>query len=190
MHDQEALEALKRGDPAGMEALVAAHQLPALKLAYQITRDQQSAEDVVADSFLVVFEQRNRQDPARPFHPWFLRIVANRAITMTRRSGRLANLLQLLKPHDHSDDPAETADRNAEHREVVAALGRLPPKERAALTLRYLMDLDERAIADTLGWPIGTVKTRLHRGRNRLRRQLAADDPKSWAAAPAREELK
>ena len=66
----------------------------------------------------------------------------------------------------------QVAETNEETRAVISALDRLPVKERAALSLRYLEDPDERSIAEILGWPIGTVKTRLHRGRNHLRQEL------------------
>jgi len=69
MDDRDAIERLKRGDPEGMDAPVAAHQPRALRIAYQITRDSQAAEDVVADAFLAVFRQIKSQDPDRPFQP-------------------------------------------------------------------------------------------------------------------------
>lgn len=57
MTDSQALEALRSGDERGMDALMAAHQAKALRLAYQITRDREAAEDVVADAFVVVFKE-------------------------------------------------------------------------------------------------------------------------------------
>jgi RNA polymerase sigma-70 factor (ECF subfamily) len=180
--DRDAIETLKRGDPEGMDALVAAHQARALRVAYHITRDSQAAEDVVADAFLAVFQKIKSQDPDRPFQPWLLRIVVNRAISLTRRQSRLQRVLGLLSRATEPSDPVQVAETNDETRAVISALDRLPVNERAALSLRYLEDLDERSVAEILGWPIGTVKTRLHRGRNHLRQELArnatgADSP-------------
>lgn len=183
MDDRDAIETLKRGDPEGMDALVAAHQPRALRVAYQITRDSQAAEDVVADAFLAVFQQIKSQDPDRPFQPWLLRIVVNRAISLTRRRSRLQRVLGLLSRATEPSDPVQVAETNEETRAVILALDRLPVNERAALSLRYLEDLDERSIAEILGWPIGTVKTRLHRGRNHLRQELIRNA--TGADAPA-----
>src|SRR5260370_38864952 len=96
MTDTEAMDALRRGDSEGMGALVARYQTRALRLAYQITRDRAMAEDIIADAFLVVFRHAGRQDSSRPFEPWFLRIVANRAISYARRRARFQRLPQLL----------------------------------------------------------------------------------------------
>jgi RNA polymerase sigma-70 factor (ECF subfamily) len=183
MDDRDAIEALKRGETEGMDALVVAYQPRALRVAYQITRDSQAAEDVVADAFLAVFKQIGSQDPDRPFQPWFLRIVVNRAIYITRRHSRFQRVLGLLTRSTEASDPVQVAETNEEMRAVISALDRLPVNERAALSLRYLEDLDERSIAEILGCPIGTVKTRLHRGRNHLRQELAKNGP--GADAPA-----
>lgn len=143
----------------------------------------QAAEDIVADAFLAVFRQIKSQDPYRPFQPWFLRIVVNRAISLTRRRSRFQRVLALLSGAMETSDPVQIVETNEEMRAVIAALDRLPINERAALSLRYLEDLDERSIAEILDWPIGTVKMRLHRGRNHLRQQLARNG--TGADAPA-----
>lgn len=172
MTDKEAVEALQRGDPTGMDALVRAHQQRALRIAYQITRNSGSAEDVVADAFLTVYQGIKRQDPSRPFEAWFLRVVINRAISVARRESRFDRIARVLRPQVLSEAPDEIAERNDEYQAVIAAIARLPAKERAVLVLRHLMDLDERSIAGVLDWPFGSVKTRLRRARQRIRNQL------------------
>ncbi|HEV3125406.1 MAG TPA: sigma-70 family RNA polymerase sigma factor [Candidatus Dormibacteraeota bacterium] len=189
MTDREAMEALQGGDASGMDALVAGHQRRALQVAYQITRDRLAAEDIVADAFLTVYERVQHQDPARPFEPWLLRIVINRAISVTRRAERFRRFAHLLRPRERSEGPEETAERREEQREVMRALAALPANERAALSLRYLLDLDERAIANLLDWPLGTVKTRLRRGRDRLRQQLVAAESDAGPACAIGAEL-
>ncbi len=172
MTDKEAIEALQRGDPTGMDALVRAHQQRALRIAYQITRNSGSAEDVVADAFLTVYQGIKRQDPTRPFEAWFLRVVINRAISVARREARFERIARFLRPQAISEAPDEIAERNEEYRAVLAAIARLPAKERAVLVLRHLMDLDERSIARMLDWPLGSVKTRLRRARQQIRNEL------------------
>lgn len=61
------------------------------------------------------------------------------------------------------------AERNELKRTLIRGIRALPPHERAAITVRYVLDLEEKAAADILGWPLGTLKTRLHRARVRLR---------------------
>jgi RNA polymerase sigma-70 factor (ECF subfamily) len=186
MTDQEAIEALKRGDPAGMDSLVHAHQQRALRIAYQITRNSESAEDVVADAFLTVFRRISGQDSMRPFEPWFLRVVINRAISVTRRERRFQKIVRFLRPPLVSEAPDAIAERNEEFRAITDAVTRLPAKERAVVVLRHSLDLDERSIADMLGWPLGSVKTRLRRAHGRIREQLASSTVDASAVTVAR----
>jgi RNA polymerase sigma factor (sigma-70 family) len=173
--EAEAVAALRRGENGGLMALVEQHQLPALRLAYGITGSRAAAEDVVADAFVSVYEHRDRLDPDRPFRPWFTRIVVNRALSVARRNARLPRLLALLGARPaRGHDPEEQVERNEVRRQVVDAVRALPPDERVAIALRYFEDMDERGMADLLGWPVGTVKTRLRRARAHLRVRLGS----------------
>lgn len=180
MTDGEAVEALLKGDRSALAALVERHELRALRLAYHITRDREMAKDVVADAFLAVLQHIHRSDPARPFEPWFVRIVTNRAISLARRASRYETVRALIARRIEPLDPEAEVLRNEAQQALAAAMKRLHPNERAALALRYYLDLDEQTMAETLGWPLGTVKTRLHRGRAHLRRQLENDTNTRW----------
>jgi RNA polymerase sigma-70 factor (ECF subfamily) len=180
--EEEAVGALRRGEGDGLEALVTLHQRRALRLAYSITGSRAAAEDVVAEAFVSVYEHRDRLDPDRPFGPLFTRIVANRALSVARRSARATRLLTLLQPL-RTTDPEEQVERNEVRRQVVEAVRALPPNERVAIALRYFEDMDDRGIADLLGWPVGTVKTRLRRARGNLRVRLT-DLHQLWACGP------
>lgn len=178
------MEALRRGSADGLEFLMAEHEVPALRVAYAITGDRAVADDVVAEAFLKAYRAIGRFEAGRRFSPWFLKIVTNEALQATRRAGRAARLQTLLRRHvDPSPDPVELAETNEVRRRVIAAVRELAPNERAAITLRYLLDLDERTVAETLGWPLGTLKTRLHRARTQLRDRLGDD----VLVAPSRE---
>lgn len=174
MTDEEALEALRDGDASAMQLLVERHQLRGLRLAYQITRDRSSAEEVVAEAFVTIYQRiRTGRASGPPFAPWFTRIVVNRAISTARRAKTYRRLLRLVgRDIEASVDPEAEAARHERERAVATAMSTLPANERAALALKYYLDLDERGVAELLGWPLGTVKTRLHRGRQRLRRRL------------------
>jgi RNA polymerase sigma-70 factor (ECF subfamily) len=184
MDEREAITRAKRHDPAGLEGLVQLHQQQAVRLATLITRDRQTAEDVVSECFLVAYERIHQFDEQRPFRPWFHRIVANAALKTVSRQGRLASLENLANDDgtiervlgrlvDSAPDPLEVAEQTEVRAAVQAALASLSPKQRAVLALRYYSDFSEAETAVALGIPRGTVKSRLAAGIERLRALLA-----------------
>ena len=181
MEEQEAIARLKRGDIGGLEALVCKYQVQAVRTAYLITRDRALAEDIVQTAFLRAYERIGQFDAERPFGPWFLRSVVNDAVKAAARrerqvpleagsEGEGTSLADLLAdPGPGPDNLVEAAEI---HQTVWAALGKLPPAQRAAIVLRYYLDLSEAEMAGELACPPGTVKWRLHAARKRLRTLL------------------
>jgi RNA polymerase sigma-70 factor (ECF subfamily) len=181
MEEQEAIAQLKRGDIGGLEVLVRKYQVRAVRTAYLIIRDRALAEDIVQAAFLRAYERIGQFDAGRPFGPWFLRSVINDAVKAAARrerqvsleagsEGQGASLTDLLAdPSPGPDDLMEAAELR---QTVWAALGKLPPAQRAAIVLRYYLDLSEAEMADELACPPGTVKWRLHAARKRLRTLL------------------
>lgn len=173
MTETEAVRAVQAGDPDGLTFLVTAYERKAMRVAFAITGDRLQAEDVVADAFLAVHQQIKRFDSLRPFGPWFIRIVVNGALATARKGRTARKVVELLaRNRPPADDPLLLAERNELRRTLIAGIRALPPLERAAISLRYVLDMDEKAAADILGWPLGTLKTRLHRARVRLRKQI------------------
>ncbi len=182
MDEREAIARLKQGDIDGLEALVRLYQVRAVRAAYLVTRDRPLAEDVVQSAFLRVYERIDQFDPARPFAPWFLRIVVNDAVkAVTRRRPQLSLEAADLDPAALLAEPPPRPEALLEQADtalaVAEALDRLPPPERAAVVLRYYLGFKEAEIADHLAWPQGTVKWRLHSARRRLRALLAPHRP-------------
>jgi RNA polymerase sigma-70 factor (ECF subfamily) len=176
----DAIAGLRRHEIAGLGVLVDLHQLKARRTAYLILGDRAAAEDVVAEAFLRVWEQIGRFDPTRPFEPWFYRIVVNLAIDDRRRRARSQPDTDV--PERASDDAGFLAgEARADLEEQLRAL---PRDERVVIVLRYYHDLDEAAIAAIVGCPVGTVKSRLHRARERLRVRLASAEA-TWATSPS-----
>jgi len=184
MDEREAIRRAKRHDPAGLEGLVQLHQRQAVRLAALITRDCQTAEDVVSECFLVAYARIHQFDEQRPFRPWFHRIVANAALKTVSRQGRLVSLENPVNDDgtiqhllggltDSAPDPLEVAEQAEVRTAVQTALASLSPKQRAALALRYYSDLSEAETAAALDIPRGTVKSRLAAGMERLRALLA-----------------
>jgi RNA polymerase sigma-70 factor (ECF subfamily) len=181
MKEYQAIACLKQGDIAGLETLVKIHQLKAVRTAYLIVRDYHLAEDIVEDAFLRAYERIDQFDTERPFGPWFLRIVINmarRAAVQRERhislnnpkvGGGIALDTILADIKSNSEELAEQADL----REAVwTALGKLTPKQRAAVVQHYYLDLSVKEIAANSDSPLGTIKWRLHVARRRLREWL------------------
>jgi RNA polymerase sigma-70 factor (ECF subfamily) len=190
--ETQAIAALKRGDPAGLEALVRRYQLRAIRAAYLIVRDRPLAEDLVQTAFLRAYDRIGQFDASRPFGPWFLRSVVNDAIKASARQAHhrsldapagdagpagedggaadAALLAELLA--DPGPGPEALAETAETRQAVWRALGRLPPAELGAIVRRYYLEQDERQMAAELNTPPGTIKWRLHRARQRLRAWL------------------
>ena len=181
MDEAEAIERLRRGDIAGLELLVRRYQTTALRAAQLVTRDRALAEDVVQAAFIRAYERIGKFDTARPFGPWFLRSVVNAAVQATARESRwkvgghepeVQAAVLLAAPQDPGPGP-EAALETAETRsELRTALNRLAPAQRAAVVLRYYLDLNEAEMVAHLASPRGTIKRRLHDARERLRTLL------------------
>lgn len=180
LDEREAIDRLRRGQIDALAPLVRRYQTRALRAAYLITWDAMLAQDVVQAAFVRAYERIGQFDPARPFGPWFLRMVANAAVKAARRESGLASL---DAPLDRSPDeglslaelvadPAPGPGEQVEQRERVAAvraaLARLSPEQRAVIVLRYYLDLSEDEMARRLDTAPGTIKSRLHAARRRL----------------------
>jgi RNA polymerase sigma-70 factor (ECF subfamily) len=160
-----------------LEALVRLYQLRAIRAAYGITGDRQTAEDVVADAFLIVYDRIATFDAQRPFAPWFYRIVVNGALQVMRGNRRIESPTEdhaawLTEQPDTAPGPEAAAEYNELRIVLLDAIYELPPNQRATLVLRYYLDMDEASMAETLGCPLGTVKWRLHTARQKLRESL------------------
>jgi RNA polymerase sigma factor (sigma-70 family) len=173
MTDAEAMAALSRGEIAALDSLVVRHNDRAQRLAFGILRDPSLTHDVVADSFIAAAASARTYDSARPFRPWFDRIVVNRAIKEFQRERRHQRLAALWRRPVETDDPSRLAELDELRVILVAAFARLDPRDRAVVTLRLVLGDSERETAEVLGCPVGTVKSRLARARHQLHGHLA-----------------
>ncbi|WP_205857164.1 RNA polymerase sigma factor [Phytoactinopolyspora endophytica] len=134
------------------------------------------AEDVVQVAFVKAYQSLDRFRDGAPFRPWLLRIVVNEArnaVRAGRRRDAATERAAWLDGVSTSDaDPAAAAVHAESRSALIAALRQLPEAQRQVVVCRYFLDLDEREAATVLGWPRGTVKSRLHRALTQLRRGL------------------
>ncbi len=181
IEERQAITRLQQGDISGLETLVRLYQVQAIRTAYLITRDPALAQDIVQTVFLRTYERISQFDARRSFGPWFLKAVANEAIKAARRRERYVSLDRLTERETDAlhmlssaverglGERAEQADL---HQAVWAALGHLSPSQRAVVVQRYFLGMTEAEIAKYHGHSLGTVKSRLHVVRRRLRQLL------------------
>ncbi len=159
------------GDLDAFEDLVRAHQDQIYNVAYRLTGNHEDANDAAQEAFVRAFQAlpRFRQDAA--FSTWLYRIATNAALDLVRRRPAVPPV-ELTADHPGASDPAAEVHRREVHRRVQAAVGHLPAEYRAVVVLRDLQGLAYEEIARVLQIPIGTVRSRLSRGREALRAQL------------------
>ncbi|MFK7739957.1 MAG: sigma-70 family RNA polymerase sigma factor [Planctomycetota bacterium] len=141
------------------------------RLAYRLCADAAQAEDVSQESLLSAFRAPRRQGSA--LRAWLVGVVRNQARMAKRTSIRRQNTEAAALPPAEAASPAELVERLGTQRQVVKAVTELPEIYRTALLRRYFDDLGPREIADIEGVPEATIKTRLRRGLETLREQLA-----------------
>lgn len=179
------LLACRRGDDAACARLVGRYQDLALRTAFLLTNHRQAAEDVAQNTFLNTFRHLRRFDPDRPFRPWFLAILTNEARMYLR--GQSRRPVVPLDGHDvalgGADELLSRLVRDDERARVRAALATLDEPLRVTAVLFYFNDLSIDEVAAATGVASGTVKSRLHTARARLRQALAGDLPAGPATA-------
>ena len=169
------------GDLDAYDRLVGLYQDRVYQVAYRITGNREDAWDAAQETFLSAFRSLPRFRGASAFSTWVHRIAANAALDLIRR--RPTHPLVSLEDVTVSagDDPAETATRSELQRRIHRAITTLPADQRVVVVLRDVQGLSYEEIAGVLRLPLGTVRSRLSRAREALRRQLADLAPAAGA---------
>jgi RNA polymerase sigma-70 factor, ECF subfamily len=174
----EALVALvARSSDAALGELYDRYGGIAYGLALRVVRDATLAEDVVQEAFLGVWRSASRFVPERAkASTWILTFVHRRAVDLVRREERRRG-----EPLDRTHEPAtgsteEVAWLRFERERVQEALAQLPDQQREAIELAYYGGFTQAQLAERLGQPLGTIKSRVFNGLGRLR-ELLADGP-------------
>jgi len=150
-------------------------------VAYHALGDYAVAEEATQDVFLRVWTRADQYDPTRAqVRTWLVSIARHRAIDLLRRQGSRPEHSSIawadLGPEDEpatgDDTTAALGDLHLAQRRVQAAVAELPESQREALALAYFGGYTQREIAERLGEPLGTVKTRIHLAMQKLRRAL------------------
>ena len=165
------VEALRRGRPEALADLLARYGKDIQAVAYLILRDRSAAEDVVADTLIAALEHGGAIRDPDALRPWLLRIATNKALRQRKRHARVVEI-------DVADALA-VARSGPDAEDLVTlwqAVNGLPPRMRAAIGLRYYLDLTVEDVAAALDVSPNTIKTQLKSALAHLRVALA-DEP-------------
>ncbi|MFI1096707.1 RNA polymerase sigma factor SigE [Streptomyces sp. NPDC020917] len=174
--------------PPSWEEIVSTHSARVYRLAYRLTGNQHDAEDLTQEVFVRVFRSLSTYTPGT-FEGWLHRITTNLFLDMVRRRQRIRfdalgdDAAERLPSREPS--PAQHFNDTHFDADVQQALDTLAPEFRAAVVLCDIEGLSYEEIAATLGVKLGTVRSRIHRGRSHLRKALEHRAPAAAQQAPA-----
>jgi RNA polymerase sigma-70 factor (ECF subfamily) len=190
--DEELLDRFRRGQRDAFGQLVRRYERELFGYLRRYLGDGNLADDVFQNTFLQLYTKIGQYEPGRPVRPWLYTIATHQAIDALRRNGRhqalsldqqreelregeVQSLMALLESRLPS--PLDLAQGEERRQQVRAGVDRLPDFLRQVVILAYYQGLKYREIADVVGIPVGTVKSRLHAALVKLH--------EAWAASPS-----
>jgi RNA polymerase sigma-70 factor (ECF subfamily) len=180
----DLMEALRAGDESAFESVFQDYRKMVFKTAYLMTGSKEEAEDILQEVFVSVWRSRNTFNPKKgKLTTWIYRITVNQCLSRRRR--RKPALLSLeeksinlpdIKPEER---PEEVLVTRLEYERLVKAMNALDGRHRSVLVLRYFNDLSYDEIAQVIGIPLGTVKSRISQALRSLRAQMSIQQPEA-----------
>lgn len=193
--EHEVVRKVGAGDVRAFEALFARYHEPIRRHVRRVVRDPATAEDLTQEVFERVWTRAGQWNGRGTFQAWLFRVATNLALNQLRSQRRRPQeplLRREVAPAELADeppeawlvdpaavDPSEAAERGVDRARVRQLLTGLPEDKRRVLELVHIADMDLATVAEALGIPVGTVKSRLYYARKRLAqawRELDADD--------------
>lgn len=173
------LAALAEADPVPSFDEVATRYGPTVyQIAYRLTGDDEEARDLAQDVFVRVYRNLDKYEPGT-FTGWLYRVTKNLFLDRIRRRKRFR--MEPLpdedwrQPVDLAPGPADRVEQGLLRGDIEQAIVGLPPTFRTAVVLCDVQGLTYDEISEATGWPLGTVRSRIHRGRKLLREALTED---------------
>jgi len=176
----------KTGDRRAFAELVDLYKDKIFHHAYRMLNNKHEAEDAVQDTFLRLYKNLDRYDESQKFSTWIFRIATNLCIDRLRKrrptysldaevtdGDGTSNDFYTMMPSDE-DTPEKQVIVSETQQQILNAIETMPEKYKSIVMLRYMQDLSLQEISDVLDMPVTTIKTRLHRGREFLRKKLEA----------------
>mgnify|MGYP001772012956 CR=1 FL=1 len=178
--EQQWVEAARQGDQSAFEQLVHLYEKRVLALTTRMCKNPADAEEAAQEAFLSAWQGLPFFRGDASFSTWLYRLASNACVDLLRREGRRQSAagpslndeeVQLEVP-DTAPSPQEQAERSELRQQIEAGLQALTPDHRQVLLLREMHQLSYDEIAQTLDVDVGTVKSRINRGRKQLRNFL------------------
>jgi len=173
--DRELLQLLCQGNLEALGLLYDRYQRMVYRTAMAITGDPDAAADLLQDVFLRLHRFAGRIDLDRPLEPWLYRVTTNLSYTWVKRHNRWGKPLEDIAEWlmgGWKNPPLQQVELNDAWAQVQQAVLALPLPQRVVVVLYYINDLSLQDIANILDIPVGTVKSRLHYGRQALKEHL------------------
>lgn len=171
-----------KGDQSAFADIVSLYQHKLYQICYRMLGNKQESEDIAQEAFVRAYTNLHTFDQKRKFSTWLYRIATNLCIDRIRKKKPDYYLDAEVTGTDGlnmysqiaADDqlPEETIVQMELQDRIQYEIGRLPDKYRSVIVLKYIEELSLQEISEILDMPLGTVKTRIHRGREALRKQL------------------
>lgn len=162
------LTLIKFGDKKAFRQLYNAYANTAIRTASAITRNREQAKDAVQETFIRVYRQIGSYDESLPFDPWFYRILTNECLRVMKKEAshsKYVEQIELSAPYEE------------EHLfDLYSLIQSLEDHQRIPIILKYIKGFSEKEIAEILSLNQNTVKSRLFKGRKRLKEQLMKED--------------
>lgn len=183
LDDEELMQRLVYRDLQAFRALYSRYGNLVYSTSLRVVRDAQIAEDMVQEIFLRIWRKPESYVPQRGrFSTWLTSVSRNRAVDEIRSRSRRFRY-ESASPEEQarefagpqSDDPALTAELSDQRRLILAALSGIPAEQRQIIEMAYFGGFTQQEIADRLSQPLGTVKTRIRLGMQKLRAALALE---------------
>ncbi|MEO7803266.1 MAG: sigma-70 family RNA polymerase sigma factor [Actinomycetota bacterium] len=172
--DQDLVIAFVRSnDRDALEVLLRRHEAKIYGLAYRITNSRSDALDVTQEVLLTVFRKVGDFKGQSAFSTWLYRLTTNACHDLGRKKARTPVPTESIEPRIHSDDPIRAA---TDQMVIEDALQRLIDDQRYAIVMRDILGLSYKEIAEVADVPVGTVKSRIARGRSALAQLLGSGD--------------
>lgn len=182
------IKRIKNGDQDAFARIVDQYKNQVYTICLRMTGIPQEAEDLAQESFVRAYTNIDRYETDKKFSTWLFRIATNLSIDYLRKKKPSAYIDAEIPGtdgytmHAHLASPEPLPEETVIGRETSEWLQKeindLPPKYRSAIILKYMEDLSLKEISDILGIPVPTVKTRIHRGREALRKRLVREKVK------------
>lgn len=183
MSEEQLIKRCKKGDRDAFNELVAMHQDKVINMAYGLLSNREDALDAAQETFIKVYRAIDTFAEKSSFNTWLYRILANVCKDILRKRQRSAKVISInaegedgeipTQIPDTAPTPEERAERSDMQKQVWAALSKLKSEQRDIIVFFDMQGLSYEETAAALDCPVGTVKSRLNRARNSLRKILS-----------------